>query len=181
MFHSGVEIAKTYSILKHFWLKFRDWKYITFYQKVDLTKDFFWLMYNYLHFSSLHSTDYTEWQLLRFGLAHFWQKFRESNVFSKENTKASIWRNIFLVGLNFSFCHTHCGWSGNYGNSLSHFWWNFVKVTVLHFNYQISWLDETFFGESKFFIFPHCTLSKVRKLTLTVKNSSNQLFSDFFR
>ena len=31
-----------------------------------------------------------------FNLSHFWQKFRESNVFTKEITKELIWRNIFL-------------------------------------------------------------------------------------
>ena len=36
----------------------------------------------------------------------FWQKFRESNVFTKEITKGLICRNIFLVRPNFLFFHT---------------------------------------------------------------------------
>ena len=35
------------------------------------------------------------WKLLGFSPTHFWQKFRESNVFTKEITKELIWRNIF--------------------------------------------------------------------------------------
>ena len=45
-------------------------------------------------------------KLQRFSLTHFWQKFRERNVFTKEITKELIWRNIFLARLNFSFFHT---------------------------------------------------------------------------
>ena len=30
------------------------------------------------------------WKLLRLSLTHFWQKFRESNVFTKEITKELI-------------------------------------------------------------------------------------------
>ena len=49
------------------------------------------------------------WKLRKFILTHFCQKFRESNGFTKEITKELIWRNIFLVRLNFSFFHTvHC-------------------------------------------------------------------------
>ena len=48
----------------------------------------------------------TVWKLPRFSLTHSWQKFRESNVFTKEITKELIWRNIFLVRLNLSFFHT---------------------------------------------------------------------------
>ena len=37
---------------------------------------------------------------------HFWQKFRESNGFTKSNAKELIWRKTFLMGVNFSFFHT---------------------------------------------------------------------------
>ena len=49
---------------------------------------------------------YTVWKMLQFSLTHFWQKIREINGFTKEITKELIWRNIFLVRLNFSFFHT---------------------------------------------------------------------------
>ena len=42
----------------------------------------------------------------KFTLPLFWQKFHESNVFTKEITKELIWRNIFSVRVNFSFFHT---------------------------------------------------------------------------
>ena len=52
-----------------------------------------------------------------FSLTLFWQKFRETNIFTKEVTKELISRNIFSVRENFLFFHTvHCG---NYGNLLS--------------------------------------------------------------
>ena len=38
---------------------------------------------------------FTVWKLRKFSLKLFWQKFRESNVFTKEITKELIWRNIF--------------------------------------------------------------------------------------
>ena len=53
-----------------------------------------------------HTEQYTMWKLLQFSLTHFWQKFREINVFTKEITKELIRRNIFLVRPNFSFFHT---------------------------------------------------------------------------
>ena len=43
-------------------------------------------------------------------LTLFWQKFRETNVFTKEITKYLIWRNIFSVRVNFLFFHSmQCG------------------------------------------------------------------------
>ena len=51
---------------------------------------------------------------------------------------------------------TQCG---NYRNLLSHFFGkNFVKPTFLLKKLLKSWFDEIFFGESKFFILPHCVL-----------------------
>ena len=49
----------------------------------------------------------TLWKLWKFTVVTlFWQKFRESNVFTKEYTKELIWRNFFNVTVNFSFFHT---------------------------------------------------------------------------
>ena len=48
---------------------------------------------NLQNLTSLHSVEIAK--LLRFGLTNLWQKFRESNVFTKEITKESIGRNIF--------------------------------------------------------------------------------------
>ena len=63
---------------------------------------------------SVHSVEkwkmycYTVWKLQKFTLTYFWQKFRESNVFTKGNTKELIWRNIFSVRVNFSFFTSLC-------------------------------------------------------------------------
>ena len=48
------------------------------------------------------------WKLLKFTLTIFSQIFRESNTFTKEITKALIWRNIFYVRVFFTFFHTVC-------------------------------------------------------------------------
>ena len=40
-------------------------------------------------------SNYTVWKLRKFTLTPFWQKFRESNIFTKESTKQLIWRKIF--------------------------------------------------------------------------------------
>ena len=50
-----------------------------------------------------HCAMCTVWKLQKFSLTHFWQKFRESNGFTKWITKELIWRNIFLVRVNFEF------------------------------------------------------------------------------
>ena len=42
----------------------------------------------------------------KFTLPLFWQKFHESNVYTKDITKELIWWNIFSVRVNFSFFHT---------------------------------------------------------------------------
>ena len=54
----------------------------------------------------------------------------------------------------FTLTHSQCG---NCRNSLSHFFGkNFVKATFLLKKLVKRWFDEIFFGESKFFILPHC-------------------------
>ena len=50
------------------------------------------------------------WKLLKFTLTIFSQIFRESNTFTKEITKALIWRNIFWWDQSFRFstlCAAH--------------------------------------------------------------------------
>ena len=58
----------------------------------------------------LHHLVHTVWKLRKFSLTLFWQKFRESNVFTKEITKELISRNFFSVRENFSFFHTVTLW-----------------------------------------------------------------------
>ena len=48
-------------------------------------------LYNFFQLDVHH----TVWKLQKFTLITFWQKFRENNVFSNEDTKELISRNIF--------------------------------------------------------------------------------------
>ena len=50
-------------------------------------------------------------KLRNFSLTLFWQKFRESNGFTKEIPKKFRSRNIFSVSENFSFSTLHCAFS----------------------------------------------------------------------
>ena len=89
---------------------------------------------------------------LRFSLTRFWQKFRESNGFTKE----LIWRNIFRRERISRFATLHYV-------TLILLDKNFVIMTLLdtkeNTKYLNSWLDEFFFNESKF-ILPHCEMAK---------------------
>ena len=62
---------------------------------------------NFRNFHTVHSE---VWKKRKFTLA--WQKFRESNVLSKEVTKEFISRNIFLVREKLEkreiHCHSNC-------------------------------------------------------------------------
>ena len=49
----------------------------------------------------------TMWKFRKFTLTHFWQKFRESNVFTVEIAKELIWRNFFSVRVNFCYFNFH--------------------------------------------------------------------------
>ena len=49
-------------------------------------------------FRNFHTT---VWKLWNFSLTLFRQKFRESNVFTKEITKEMIWRNILIMKSQF--------------------------------------------------------------------------------
>ena len=65
------------------------------------------------------------------------------------HTHITVWKND----------ETHTAKCGNCGNLLGHFFEkNFVKVTFLLKKILQSWFDEIFLGDSKFFIFPHCTV-----------------------
>ena len=91
---------------------------------------------------------------------HLWQKLRKLILFYYKNSVNSTHHMFELVSRIFS---THirialCAQCGNYGNLLSRFFdKNFVKVTFLLKKILKSWFDEIFFwGDSKFFFFPHC-------------------------
>ena len=106
------------------------------------------------------------WKLQKFSLTYFWQKFRESNIFTKEVTKELISRNIFW------FFHTAetVSQCGNYGNSLSHiFVKNFVKVTVLLNKLLKSWFDEIIFRWERISLFSTLWVWKNEKFSLTQK------------
>ena len=47
------------------------------------------------------------WKLRKFTITHFWQKFREINVFSKEVTKELIWRKKFSGEREFRVDYFH--------------------------------------------------------------------------
>ena len=68
------------------------------------------------------------WKLLRFSLIHFWQKFRESNVFTKEITKELISRKKFSVRENFLFFHTVC-------ERISWFFYTVYCAVCMHVNF----------------------------------------------
>ena len=72
---------------------------------------------------------YTMWKLRKFLLPLFWQKFRESNVFTKEITKELIFEIVFIERdfLVFPHCAVQI--------TVWKFGKNFVKVTFLLKNY----------------------------------------------
>ena len=93
---------------------------------------------------------YKVWKSRRFTITHLWQKLRESNVFTTENTEEMIWRNFCISWL--WILYSQCG---NYGNLLSHFFdKNFVKATFLLKKILKSWLDD-FFGVTVNFLLFH--------------------------
>ena len=115
----------------------------------------------------------TVWKLRTFTvITIFWQKFRESNVF----TKALIWRNIWVT-VNFSFFHT-------VRKSLCHsvtleitqfychatvFTQKFRQINVLLQNFTINWFDGKKFTWQWISRFSTHTLWKLRNFTLTEK------------
>ena len=70
--------------------------------KVSLSNSATWNQ-NMNHFQFIFLSSYNFlWKLHFFVKMPVRQKFRESNVFTKEIAKELIWRNIFLARLNFS-------------------------------------------------------------------------------
>ena len=69
-------------------------------------------------------------------LSHFfWQKFRESNVFTKGNTKELIWRNFFWVTIYFSFFHT----VNKLGTKNATFFREIMSIQHLFFTSRFNW------------------------------------------
>ena len=56
---------------------------------------------SFMEIAQIFDLQITLWKLRKFTITHFWQKFRESNVFTKE----PIWRK--KVRENFAVFHTH--------------------------------------------------------------------------
>ena len=106
------------------------------------------------------------WKLLNFTATAFSLKFRQINVLLKNFT--INWfdeQKLHGMAVNFTFCHTaQCG---KCCDLVSHiFGKNFVKVTFLQ---EITkCLTIYLFGETKFFIFPHCALWQWINLLFTL-------------
>ena len=87
------------------------------------------LLYEF-HLLEFHGTFFTVRKLREFSFRHFWQKFRESNGYTKYITKELIWRNISWWKKNSvisTVWETHCG---NYGILMPRFFHKkFVKST----------------------------------------------------
>ena len=126
---------------------------------VDLTEkySFFW------------KTHSTVWKLRKFSLTYFWQKFRQSNGFTKEITKELIWRNISLARENFSFFHTVKQWKSTIKRDyIQKFPSNQLFRTNVDLTGKCSFFckisDRDFDNvstlcEREFLIFPHCIMS----------------------
>ena len=79
---------------------------IFFSKNVSFTK--FFQKYVTVNFRNFHTVYYlfTVWKLRKFTLTHFWQKFRETNVFTIEITKELFSREKNSLRENFAFFHT---------------------------------------------------------------------------
>ena len=102
------------------------------------------------------------WKLRNFTATILSQKFREINFLLKNFTlnwldEKNLYGSEFLV-----FLHTLCERTVRKLRifSLTLFWKNFVKATILLKKLSNKWFDEIFFSvnESKFYIFPHCVM-----------------------
>jgi len=97
-------------------------------------------------------------------LSHFFgQKFRETNVFTKEITEELIWRNIFLVRVNVSFYHT-VSWEITEIYSYA-----FLATHLLN-KLPKSWFDGIFLWVRVNFSFFHSVGGKVFWNAITLKN-----------
>ena len=91
---------------------------------------------NFREINSCHRRSTVLWKLWKFSLTLFWQKFRETNSFTKEITKL-IWRNIFSVRVNFSFStpwFTNCSDKPKVNHLFPNAKWfdeNFVKIAII--------------------------------------------------
>ena len=59
-----------------------------------------------MDFLQKSSGEFKVWKLRKFTVTFFCQKFRENNVFTKENTNELLRRNFSWVTVNLSFFHT---------------------------------------------------------------------------
>ena len=108
-------------------------------RKCSIEKTFvktFYITVEWFHEIFAISKGCTVWKLWKFTVTLFLQKFRESIVFTKVNTKELISRNFFWVTVNFSFFHTHFIAK------------NFVNVTVLPKKLLNSWFDGIFIRQA---------------------------------
>ena len=95
------------------------------------------------------------WILLKFNVTLFRQEFRESKVFTKENTKELIWRNFLWVTVNFSFFHTATATVFRKTSVKLTFHWFLLK------HFIVSWYDvKTFLCGSEFLVFPRCGIAQ---------------------
>ena len=111
------------------------------------------------------------WKLQKFSLTHFWQKFRESNGFTKEVTKELISRNIFWRERIFRFSTLCYCW--NYKNLLYSFkkfreikWCIYISVDYAYvgLNNINDWFHETIFkwASERFFTLHSTYKSEIR-------------------
>ena len=91
--------------------------------------------------------------------------------------KMLIWCKILAV----KFHNFHSTEYGKCGNLLSrNFGKNFVKVTLLLKKLLKSWFDEIFFGETKFFVFPHFFGKNFVKATVFLNKPLKSWFDEIF-
>ena len=109
-------------------------------------------------------------KLMQFSLSHFWQKFRESNVFTKE----LIWRNIcfrenkFYFFLFWEVWETLCSTiqhNVEIAEIDSHHCSKFREIKELLYlvnctTYTVNYFHEIFSRESKFLVFPSTTCAE---------------------
>ena len=117
----------------------------------------------------------TVWNLRKFTVSFLWQKFREIDVFTTENTKELIWRNFSWVTVNFSFFHTVRILLPRFCSK------NSVKSIFLPKYSTLNWFDEKNLRGSKLHVFPHWAVlwlpTTEWKLASKIPWNHNMLFS----
>ena len=101
-------------------------------------------------FESFLSNSITVWKLRKFTVTLFWQ-FRESNAFTKENTKELIWR----MGDSKLFIFPHCVLKTHFSFTKKNLSWNQLSCNL--FSKTITF---TKFCEREFLQFPFHTAEK---------------------